>query len=576
MKNAIPSAALSQHIAFLGKTGSGKTSTAKLAIEQIIRDDEKARVCILDPIKSDWWGLTSSASGERAGLPFHILGGPHGHVKLHESAGHAIGEIVGSGALPLSIIDMADFGLGGLQRFFNDFAPALIRKARGVVYLVLEEAHEFAPKERAGHEGESMTLHFAKKLATAGRSKGIRLMVLTQRTQALHNALLGSCDTMIAHRLTAPADQKPVKDWLKGNMSAEAFEKVAGSLASLKTGTGWICSGEAQLAELVAFPPIRTYDNSATPTGDEKASRVKTAPVDQDKLRTIIGEAVTEAKANDPAELKKRIAELEKAARAVPAPVAAAAPAEHIVRDARAAGWRDGRAIGAEEMREIFGARISVISGHLLDAAERLGHLRTALLAPVTPLAAIPKSAPPEKRPPTPPPVALNEDARPPAEGLTGPMQRILDALAWWRAVGIEAPSRVQVAAVARYTPSSGAFRNPMGALNSAALINYPRDGFVELTAEGASKAKEPGAAPTTAELHQRICAILSGPERKVLEVLIGVYPSPLTREELAQRAGYEPTSGAFRNPMGALRTLGLIDYPTAGQAVALPILFVE
>jgi uncharacterized protein len=138
-RHPVPVAALRQHIAFLGKTGSGKTSTAKLAIEQILRDDPGARVCILDPLKSDWWGLTSSANGRNAGLPFYILGGPRGHVPLHDSAGKAIGELVATGSLPLSIIDMADFRPGGLQRFFNDFAPALMKRMRGVVYLVLEE-----------------------------------------------------------------------------------------------------------------------------------------------------------------------------------------------------------------------------------------------------------------------------------------------------------------------------------------------------------------------------------------------------------------------------------------------------
>jgi hypothetical protein len=96
MTAVIPAAALAQHVAVLGKTGSGKTSTAKLAIEQVVAGS--ARVCILDPIKSDWWGLTSSADGKRPGLPFHILGGPHGHVPLHEKAGKAIGELVASGA----------------------------------------------------------------------------------------------------------------------------------------------------------------------------------------------------------------------------------------------------------------------------------------------------------------------------------------------------------------------------------------------------------------------------------------------------------------------------------------------
>lgn len=308
----IPSAILRQHIASLGKTGSGKTSTAKLAIEQIVRDDPSARVCVLDPLKSDWWGLTSSADGKSEGLPFYVLGGPHGHVALHESAGKAIGDLVATGALPLSIIDMADFAPGGLQKFFNDFVPALMKRMRGVLHLVIEEAHEFAPKERAGIGAETAAIYHAKKLATAGRSKGVRMMVITQRTQALHNALLGSCDTIIAHRLTAPADQEPVKKWLKANVSKEIYDQVSASLSSLKTGSGWICSGEAQMAELVQFPKISTYDNSATPTGDTAEIEIKMAPVDRDRLRAIIGDAAKDAEVDDPAKLRAQIAVLEK------------------------------------------------------------------------------------------------------------------------------------------------------------------------------------------------------------------------------------------------------------------------
>lgn len=184
-----PTEILAQHTALLGKTGSGKTSTAKLLIEQVTAAD--ARVCILDSLKSDWWGLTSSADGKKPGLPFHILGGPRGHVPLHAQAGKAIGEIVGSGKLPLSIIDMADFDIGGPARFFIDFAQALFRSMRGVVYLVVEEAHIFAPKEKAGFGEEAKSTHWLNKLATGARSKGIRLIVCTQRTQALHNAVLG-------------------------------------------------------------------------------------------------------------------------------------------------------------------------------------------------------------------------------------------------------------------------------------------------------------------------------------------------------------------------------------------------
>lgn len=128
MTHPIPDAALENYVAILGKIGSGKTSTEKLAIEQVVAAG--FRVCVLDSTKSDWWGITSSASGKQPGLPFKILGGPHGHVPLHSSAGKVIGQLVGSGKLPLSMIDMADFEAGGLSRFFVDFAPALMRSAR--------------------------------------------------------------------------------------------------------------------------------------------------------------------------------------------------------------------------------------------------------------------------------------------------------------------------------------------------------------------------------------------------------------------------------------------------------------
>lgn len=316
-KQSIPPEALNQHIAIVGKTGSGKTSTAKLAVEQVVAGG--SRVCILDPIKSDWWGLISSADGRRAGLPFHILGGPRGHVPLHASAGKAIGEIVANGGLPLSIIDMAEFEPGGQSHFFKEFAPTLLKKMRGVVYLVIEEAHLFAPKERSGVGDENLSIHWSKMLATAGRSKGIRLIVLTQRTQALHNAMLGSCDTMIAHRLTAPADQEPVIKWLKANVEATIAAAVSSSLASLKTGEGWLCAGEAKIFERMHFPRIATYDNTATPTGDGSDHNVKTTVVDRDKLRAIIGDAVKEAEESDPRQLKKTIADLRRQLDAKPA-----------------------------------------------------------------------------------------------------------------------------------------------------------------------------------------------------------------------------------------------------------------
>lgn len=63
------------------------------------------------------------------------------------------------------------------------------------------------------------------------------------------------------------------------------------------------------------------------------------------------------------------------------------------------------------------------------------------------------------------------------------------------------------------------------------------------------------------------------------LEALIEVYPDALSKQEVGERAGYNvgpKVGGTFGNILGKLRSLGLIDYPRQGEAVALPLLFLE
>lgn len=577
MKPAIPAEALRQHIAFLGKTGSGKTSTAKLTVEQIFRTDPTARVCVLDPIKSDWWGLTSSADGKKPGLPFYILGGPRGHVPLHESAGKAIGELVANGSLPLSIIDMADFKPGGLQRFFNDFAPALMKRMRGVVYLVLEEAHEFAPKERSGIGAENMAIHYAKQLATAGRSKGIRIMVVTQRTQALHNALLGSCDTMVAHRLTAPADQEPVKKWLKANVSKEIFEQVSSSLSSLKTGSAWLCSGEAQVAELVQFPKITTFDNSATPTGNESLQDVKTAPVDQEKLRAIIGTAVKEAEADDPKVLRSEIARLTADLKKAPARTQPMIdPTAVIVAEQRgfAEGFREAQKQGARafhdlikdaseffdssarEFAQAFGTRVPEFSFSIPETGS------PARLPSFVSQGAKPAGAShPVRRAAAPPAPRQSSPAAGGDDSLTNPQRQLLQALAWWRHMGHDRPTRTQVAAIAGWKPKGSNLRNRLTELSSLGLVTYPQSGTVELTERGVAAAPAPDISRT---LIDSIRSVLTNPQMQLFDALIEIGGS-VERATLADAVNWEPGGSNLRNRLTELSQLEVVKYPSRG-----------
>lgn len=599
-RKPFPDAVLLQHSAILGKTGAGKTTVGKLMVEQVAGEDY--RVCILDPIKSDWWGITASADGKKPGLPFTILGGPRGHVPLHSSAGKAIGQVVANGTLPVSVIDMADFEPGGQQKFFTEFARTLLSKMRGVVYLVMEEAHLFAPKERSGIGGENMAIHYAKLLATAGRSKGIRLIVMTQRTQALHNAILGSCETLIALRMTAPADQEPVTKWLRSNVrDTSVRQEIESSLGSIKTGQGWICSGEAGLFELKNFALPWTYDNTKTPTSKSGEHYVQTAPVDADKLRGLIGDAVKEAEANDPALLRQRIRELERANAKPPIvqTVVSEKDADAAYKDGYDTGHSHGFSAGAQAAYRQFNALHSEATrfkGLIADALHR-HELLTWLDPPYTGKVRMPPKRAMAAAAGLPERVMFPDNRRAaprnslsgngtatrgprnaPEGSLPGVQQKVLDALVELKFMGAHDPSRELLCFMAGYSNLKlKGFANAMGALRTAGLISYPTAGTVGITEEGAALGNCTGVARTPEQLQDRIIGMLGGASGKILAPLISAYPKAMDRETLLQEAGYgHAKSKGFANALGRLRTLGFVDYPSTGQVAAQPVLFLE
>jgi hypothetical protein len=557
MTFVFPKAVLGQHIAILGKTGSGKTSTEKLAVEQVV--ESGARVCVLDTVKSDWWGITSSASGKRAGLPFKILGGPRGHVPLHANAGKVIGQLVANGKLPLSIIDMADFEAGGVQRFFVDFAQALFRHMRGVIYLVIEEAHEVAPKERAGFGAENMSIHWAKKLATGGRSKGIRLIVATQRVQSLHNAVLGSCETVIAHRLTTPADQKPILDWLKANAKSGIIEMVSAQLSSLKTGSGWLCSGEAQIFERIDFPKFKTFDNSKTPDGDVAEVDVTTAPVDQDELRSIIGDAVKEAEATDSKALRTQIARLTTELQKAPKNITA--PDDKAISAAYARGKIDGYGDAIAGVQSECAGVIAAIDTtaeqfkSIRSAASQVAQWAKRAKPSTTGVTAIPQPVSTAPRQPT----QIKRSAHMNGGGDGRPLGAERKPLAALAAVTPAGMTEGQWRVAAGFK-NSGTWSTYRGRLLGAGRIEQRGDIWFA-TEQGVADLGDniPTMPPPGHELVEFWITRISG-IGPILRRLAEVYPEAIDRDQLAADVGLVPTSGTYSTYLGRLRTPGLIE----------------
>ena len=183
-----------------------------------------------------------------------------------------------------------------------------------------------------------------------------------------------------------------------------------------------------------------------------------------------------EVKANDPRVLRARIAELERAAKAGKP---ASNPVEKIdmasIKAARSEGYAAGLAKGTETAIRDLAKAASQARRSAQDALSSVEALTLRIsasasrIAPAAPASPVPSAAPAQRPAVTPKPARTTE-------GVERPMQRVLDALAWWRALGIEEPMQAQVAFIAGYSYKSGTWSTYLSRLRSLELINRGGD----------------------------------------------------------------------------------------------------
>jgi len=156
-------------------------------------------------------------------------------------------------------------------------------------------------------------------------------------------------------------------------------------------------------------------------------------------------------------------------------------------------------------------------------------------------------------------------------------MQKVLEALSKLEACGISPADRVQVAFFAGYSnEKSGGFAGPVGQLGDQGYL-VSGNGQLRLTDKGRTVTSHVVAPATTRELHAQLFSILGSAEAKLLRLLIGCYPEPVSRQELASQAGYgNAKSGGFAGPLGRLTSLGLAETARPGYVAGTSLLFLK
>lgn len=563
----IPLEALENHIVFLAKTGAGKSNAAKTVVEGML--DRANRVCIIDPTGT-WYGLRLMPNGKPSPYKVLIFGGNHADVQISGGDGAAIAEVVGTSATSC-IIDTRLLTVGDRTRFFTTFAESLLAKNVGVLNLVIDEAHLFAPKGKVNDPKSGMMLGAASNLVSLGRGIGLRIIMLSQRPAKLHNDLLSCAETLVAMRMLLPADRDAVMSWVKEHADAEQGKQIASSLSGLPTGDAWIWSPQIDLLERRRFPLVKTKDTGRPPRPDE--ARVDLEPLQIDEISARLKQVAAEVLANDPKVLKAEVVRLTRENTALmlarkiqddPAVL------ERARQEGHGSGWAAGLEEG-EQRGQVSGIAVGLARARAALDAIRVDlplqgeseALKPAVAAPQVPLRQV-RASPTHQRPT----VSAGTPAGQSELRITPSLQRVLNSLAWWKTFGFRKIDRRRACIMAGYSPLASTFGVYISQLTTGGLVAVPEPGYLELTAAGDAIAM----APTVEGVQPVVDAVrkmLAPREVEVFDHVVSAWPEAISREDLADKMGLSRTASTLGVYVSAVSKYGFVETPRGAVRAA-------
>lgn len=563
----------------------------RVLVEWLLK--QKKRVVILTP-KDDWWGLKSAADGKQEGFPIVIFGGKHQDLPFNARAGTEVAELICAGNRPC-LITFARQPPTDRTRFYNDFMAGLFKHHQGELFVVIDEVHNFAPKGKVFSPDAGMMIHWSNTLASEGQGQGLIMIAASQRPQKVHNDLLTSCETLIACRVIHKADRDADKDWIDGCADPEIGKSMLADLANMEREDAWCWSPEIGFGpKRITWPMFETYD-SFKPQKAGDAKKLKGwADVDLAEVKAKLTLVVEEAKANDPKELRARIAELERQIKATPGPISRAMDAdrkEEAIARADAAGydrgWQECWKANFEERKKLHVALAATVKqmfeGSILALPPRKPAKQATILDRIknatsggdwTP-GQVAAAAASERLFKVTPEIKVHTH---PSGGVTmtavddfGEIPKgealILTALIQYSSSGLTRDELTMIAGYKRSTRDEYINR-----LTKKGYVEVASNGTVTVTAAGKAALPNAKPLPTGAALQEVVMQRLQKGEREILTFVINSHPKEVNRETLTEATGFKrSTRDEYLNRLKKRR---LVEFPSAGQVAAAPMLF--
>lgn len=554
----------------LGIKDSGKSYTATMLAEHI--HDAGIPFTAFDPT-GIWKFLRVPGAGK--GRPVIVVGlGPDADLRLSGATIAKVIEAAMQSGVSL-VIDLShpDLSKADWRRIVRDGVRTLLHKNEpyGLRHVFLEEAAEFVPQKI----NDGLVYAEIEKLARIGGNARLGYTLINQRAEEVNKAVLELCDNLFLHRQKGKNSLLSLRKWMDV-ADVEDGQLIVNTLSKLPSGQCWAWMRESDRPVLCKVPLKDSFHpNRRELRGSAAVVKAKAVDVASfvTKLQSQLPAIEEHEKANDPALLRKRIAELEKAAKV---PTSLLPDKATLV-----AEYERGYGEGISWALDSF-AGLTKDAGHrLTHLAGELDALKRALEAPITrpkkfPRVDIPHApraaaTPPAIRVQQPVLSVVRRDAG--ANGSLPPaLQKVINAIGWWRQIGFDPVRKERACVVAGYSPRASTFGVYLADLSKRGLIEST-PGMVGLTPEGAALAVVP-TGDTREELRNVARGLLSPQEQRVFDVVYEAWPQEIRRDEVAEKVGLSPTASTAGVYISGVAAYGIIEAASRGHVKAADWLF--